>query len=30
MYESGDPYLAFAKRVGAVPGTATNTNPHND
>jgi DNA polymerase-1 len=23
MYESGDPYLAFAKRVGAVPGTAT-------
>ena len=23
MYESGDPYLAFAKRVGAVPGAAT-------
>ena len=25
MYLSGDPYLAFAKRVGAVPGTATKT-----
>jgi DNA polymerase I len=23
MYESGDPYLSFAKRVGAVPSTAT-------
>jgi DNA polymerase-1 len=23
MYQSGDPYLAFAKRVGAVPPTAT-------
>jgi DNA polymerase-1 len=23
MYLSGDPYLSFAKRVGAVPGTAT-------
>ena len=23
MYEFGDPYLAFAKRVGAVPGAAT-------
>jgi DNA polymerase I len=23
MYESGDPYLSFAKRVGAVPQTAT-------
>jgi hypothetical protein len=23
MYNSGDPYLAFAKRVGAVPGSAT-------
>ena len=23
MYDSGDPYLAFAKRVGAVPTTAT-------
>jgi len=25
MYLSGDPYLAFAKRVGAVPSTATKT-----
>jgi DNA polymerase family A len=25
MYNSGDPYLSFAKRVGAVPGSATKT-----
>ena len=25
MYRSGDPYLTFAKRVGAVPATATKT-----
>ena len=25
MYRTGDPYLTFAKRVGAVPSTATKT-----
>ena len=30
MYNSGDPYLAFAKRVGAAPSTATKKHPARD